>query len=529
MYMNRVLGGILLPLLFPGWAYTQAPDAAVRIAATIQAASLKEHVYTLASPEFQGRETGTEGNRMAAGYIAGRLGAFGIPATPGDQDHFQEVAFTSMKWSSVDLAVNGAKEEHLKEFLCMPQYFPIRDEELDIRDMVFLGYGLDDPRWSDYKGVDVQGKHLLVYGTEPRDAGGKYLLTGTDKPSEWSIDPELRLKAARKAGAASLWIVDDQLRDHVLYARRFLLNGSMQMGTPEALANAWLPHALISPGLAQRILGNQVDKVIRIRKKMNKRGTPAHYAFATDVRIKAVHSVQSLPGVNVLGYIEGVDPVLKNELVVVSAHYDHLGMRGKDIFFGADDNASGTSAVLEIAEAFSIARKEGSGPRRSVLCLFVTGEEKGLLGSEYYSQHPVFPLANTVADVNIDMIGRIDEDHPDPLYTYVIGSDRLSTDLHAINEEVNAKYTHLALDYKYNADDDPNRFYYRSDHYNFAKNGIPSIFYFSGVHADYHRPTDTPDKIMFDKAETIARLAFHTAWELANRPDRIRVNVTGRN
>ena len=161
--------------------------------------------------------------------------------------------------------------------------------------------------------------------------------------------------------------------------------------------------------------------------------------------------------------------------------------------------------------------------------MLVTGEEKGLLGSQYYSEHPLFPLDKTVADVNIDMIGRIDDHHPDSNYTYVIGSDRLSTELHEINETVNKKYTHLNLDYTYNRDDDPNRFYYRSDHYNFAKKGIPSIFYFSGVHDDYHRPSDTPDKIMFGKAETIARLAFHTAWELANRDERIKFDVTGRN
>ena len=161
--------------------------------------------------------------------------------------------------------------------------------------------------------------------------------------------------------------------------------------------------------------------------------------------------------------------------------------------------------------------------------MLVTGEEKGLLGSQYYSEHPVFPLANTIADVNIDMIGRMDNKHTDSLYTYVIGADRLSTELHEINEAANAKYTHLDLDYTYNAPDDPNQFYFRSDHYNFAKNGIPAIFYFSGVHDDYHRPTDTPDKLMYGKAETIARLAFYTAWELANRDKRIVVNVTDKN
>jgi Zn-dependent M28 family amino/carboxypeptidase len=237
----------------------------------------------------------------------------------------------------------------------------------------------------------------------------------------------------------------------------------------------------------------------------------------------------SMPGVNVLGYIEGIDQALKEEVVVITAHYDHLGHRGNDIFYGADDNASGTSAVLEIAQAFAEAKAIGQGPRRSDLCMLVTGEEKGLLGSQYYAEHPVFPLDHTVANVNIDMIGRTDQKHDHTNYTYVIGSDRLSTELHEINETANRLYTHLKLDYTYNDDDDPNRFYYRSDHYNFAKNGVPAIFYFSGVHDDYHRPTDTPDKVMYEKAETIARLAFHTAWELANRDQRIKVDVFGRN
>jgi Zn-dependent M28 family amino/carboxypeptidase len=156
----------------------------------------------------------------------------------------------------------------------------------------------------------------------------------------------------------------------------------------------------------------------------------------------------------------------------------------------------------------------------------VSGEEKGLLGSEYYSEHPVFPLENTVADVNVDMIGRTDQKHEgNANYIYVIGSNRLSTELHDINEAANAQYAHLDLDYTFNAKNDPNRFYYRSDHYNFARKGIPSIFYFSGVHKDYHQPSDTVDKIMFEKMEKIGRLIFYTAWELANREDRIRVNV----
>ena len=183
--------------------------------------------------------------------------------------------------------------------------------------------------------------------------------------------------------------------------------------------------------------------------------------------------------------------------------------------------------MLELAQAFATAKAEGHGPRRSILFMTVSGEEKGLFGSEYYTDHPVFPLENTIADLNIDMIGRIDPQHQqDSAYVYIIGSDRLSTELHEINEAANARYTQLDLDYTYNAADDPNRFYYRSDHYNFAKHGVPIIFYFNGTHADYHKPTDTVDKINFDLLRDRTRLVFYTAWELVNQDKRIEVDVT---
>ena len=227
---------------------------------------------------------------------------------------------------------------------------------------------------------------------------------------------------------------------------------------------------------------------------------------------------------NVLGYVEGKDK--KDEVIVISAHYDHLGVQGADIYYGADDNGSGTSAVLELAQAFESAKKEGYGPRRSILFMTVAGEEKGLLGSDYYTCNPVFPLEKTIAGLNIDMIGRLDSVHAgNPDYVYIIGSDKLSSDLHNINEKSNALHTKLTLDYTYNKEDDPNRFYYRSDHYNFAKNNIPVIFYFTGVHEDYHKPSDTVDKIDFQKMEKITKLIFFTAWTLANREDRILVDT----
>lgn len=236
----------------------------------------------------------------------------------------------------------------------------------------------------------------------------------------------------------------------------------------------------------------------------------------------------SLKAVNVMGYLEGTD--LKHEVLVFSAHYDHIGisLTGADrINNGADDDGSGTTAVLELAKAFVQAKKEGKGPRRSILFLTVVGEEKGLLGSSWYTDHPIFSLENTIADLNIDMIGRVDPAHvSNPNYCYLIGSDKLSTALHQISEQANDTYTKLDLDYKYNSPSDPERIYYRSDHYNFAKHNIPIIFYFNGVHEDYHKPSDEVSKIRFDLLVKRAQLVFYTGWELVNRDERPKVDVT---
>ena len=225
---------------------------------------------------------------------------------------------------------------------------------------------------------------------------------------------------------------------------------------------------------------------------------------------------------NILAFIEGSEK--PEEIVVISGHYDHVGSRKGVVYNGADDDGSGTVAVMEIAKAFNEAKKAGHGPKRSILFLHVTGEEHGLFGSEFYTDNPVFPLANTVVDLNIDMIGRDDPENRGKQYVYVIGSEMLSSQLKVINEAANKSTNNLELNYKYDDPNDSQRLYYRSDHYNFAKNNIPVAFYFDGIHEDYHKPTDDVDKIDFPLLQKRAKLVFATAWELANRPDRIVVD-----
>jgi len=247
-------------------------------------------------------------------------------------------------------------------------------------------------------------------------------------------------------------------------------------------------------------------------------------SFATQVNLVATKVTENLESSNVVGFVPGTDK--KDEYLVVSAHYDHLGKKGDVIWYGADDDGSGTVSVMQMAETFAQAAKKGKGPRRTVVFVIVSGEEKGLWGSDYYSEHPLFPLANTTADLNIDMVGRVDTERQsaDSLnYVYVIGHDKLSTDLPIINEAANKESSNLTLDYKYDDPADKNMIYYRSDHYNFAKKGVPVLFFYDGMLlADYHKPTDTIEKINFELMQKRVLMIYYTAAEMANRDDMLK-------
>ena len=278
--------------------------------------------------------------------------------------------------------------------------------------------------------------------------------------------------------------------------------------------------------LGQKKAGDYLINQYKTNKIPFPKGAKEYYQRIPAAYLNAKNNENLPDSENIWAYIEGSEK--PKEVIVISAHYDHVGVKNGEVYNGADDDGSGTVALLEIAQAFQIAKNEGHGPKRSILFLHVTGEEHGLHGSRFYSENPLFPLANTITDINIDMIGRSDEFHKNSNnYVYLIGSDYLSTDLYNICEDANKKYVNLFIDYKFNDRKDPNRFYYRSDHYNFAKNGIPSVFLFNGVHADYHKATDEVEKIEFDALTKRTQLAFAIAWELANRDNRPVVDKNG--
>lgn len=478
-------------------------------AESITEAELKEHLYTYASDEFEGRETGQPGQKKAVEYLVNQYKKLGIPSAQGNGSFIQNVALELSKLPNGSIAINGKGYENGKNLLTFSAANGIYNE------IVYAGYGIEDEKYSDYANIDVTGKVILIKAGEPMNTDGTYILSGGSEKSAWSNMSESvskRFEAAKKNGAKGVFYFDEN--NFGRFQSRFdymKANDSGRMGIKETNPDTFFTF-FIDETLANSILPN-----------IKSENTSKVVAAKVELAVKSAN--EDVSSENVVAFIKGTEK--PNEYLIISSHLDHIGVtKDGEINNGADDDGSGTVALLEIAQAFKKAADAGNGPKRSVVFLHVTGEEKGLLGSQYYTDFdPIFPLAETVADLNIDMIGRIDPKRDgDRNYVYLIGSDKLSTDLHNISEEANKKYMNIELDYTYNDENDPNRFYYRSDHYNFVKNNIPIIFYFNGTHDDYHRPSDTPDKINYDLLENRTRLVFYTAWEVANRKDRLVVD-----
>jgi hypothetical protein len=334
-----------------------------------------------------------------------------------------------------------------------------------------------------------------------------------------------RLYAIRRdAGAAATLMIPDQegpasFQKALNMVRKFSWDkGSMKIKGSVSKKQFLYIRFLISLELAEEVLKSSGKSLELIRENalQNQQFNPIFIDDAiVTIESKIIREMKQTE--NVIGFLQGSDPLFKNQVVAFTAHYDHLG-KSKDgvIYPGADDDGSGVSTVLELAEAFV---KNPVKPKRSLLFMTVTGEEKGLLGSHYYTNNPIIPLNQTIADLNVDMVGRIDTVHEtkkDTNYIYVIGSDKISLELDSLLQTANKETEHLALDYQYDSEYDPKQLYRRSDHFNFAKNGIPIVFFFDGLHADYHKPTDTVDRILFGRMAIIGRLIYNLGWKLAN-------------
>jgi hypothetical protein len=485
-------------LILTGTLTAQTTNDPEPYAQTIQEAELKDLLTIVASDAMEGRETGERGQKMAAAFISDHFRRLGLTApvmVNGQKSYYQPITLYTAVPSETYLMV---KDNKIMNFDGIVHLGGTKSTEQKNLEVVFGGNGTEEMLSS----LDLSGKAVLVWAEGRRQMQEVMERLSAAKPAALLLVP-----------AAT----DEDFTELASRYQSYLMNGRLSAEKPGD--SDALNTFLIPPSMASTILKKDVADV----KKALDSGKPGKFK-AEKISFKATSEIREVETENVLGYLEGTDK--KDELIVLTAHYDHIGRDGEEINNGADDDGSGTTSIMEIAEAFVKAKNDGNGPRRSILFMTVTGEEKGLLGSAYYAANPVFPLENTVVNLNIDMIGRIDPAHEENRdYVYLVGSDRLSSELHQISEEVNKNTVNLSLDYTYNDEAHPDRIYYRSDHWNFAKNNVPIIFYFTGIHADYHRPSDTVEKINFDLLTLRARLVFYTAWELANRDERIKVDV----
>jgi len=514
-------------LLFPALLLAQLRDeSGYKYAKQISPEHLKELLYILAADDMEGRETAMPGQKKAADFIAKYYAQAGIPGhkstAKGNEVYFQTVPLVKESMKDCRIVVGSKTFSFIKDFYRFPGYMP---EKVSLSQLAFVGYGQDNESYSDYKGMDVTGKTVMVVMNDPIFNEGKKAAANQRVSQEY----KQKRSIAQSKGAAAVVFINTSYDYYISRIKLFLEQERITLDKKTEVENSdVIPTVFVSPGVANKLLKRGKKKPFeKYLKKSKKTGQPQSFYFGIqDGEILLNKSLTSTSSENILAYIEGSDPVLKNELVVVTGHYDHIGVANGEINNGADDDASGTVCTMTLAAMMQKAKSEGFGPKRSVLIINFTGEEKGLLGSEWYTDFPVFPLENTNCNLNIDMVGRHDAEHEGlPEYIYIIGSDFLSTELHDMSLKVRESYSDLAYDYRYNSPSEPNRFYYRSDHYNFAKNGIPSIFYFSGVHEDYHKPTDTAEKINYEKLAKVARLVFMTAWHAANADKKFAVDV----
>lgn len=481
---------------------TKSKLTATSFAESITEAELKEHLYIYASDEYEGRETGKEGQKKAIKYLKTAYEELGIPAAQKNGNYFQNVPLETKKMPSGTITLKDKEYtlgEHILSFSAINGSF---------ESIAYAGYGIEDENYSNYENLDVKDKYVLLKAGEPINTDSTFVISGDKQKSDWSdVSKSLskKMQLAKDKGAKGVLYYDQNNFSRFKSRFDYMKEADKANMSLKNVAEKEFVSFFIDSDFAQDlkadILKNDTSETIEVA-----------------LNFELVSNNDEISSENVVAILKGTDK--PEEYLVISSHLDHIGITGAgEINNGADDDGSGTVALLEIAEAFKKASDAGNGPKRSIIFLHVTGEEKGLLGSQYYTDFdPIKPLNKTVANLNIDMIGRIDPKRDgDRNYIYLIGADKLSTELHELSEEVNSKYMNIELDYTYNDENDPNRFYYRSDHYNFAKNNIPIIFYFNGTHADYHKPTDTPDKINYDLLENRSRLIFYTAWELANR------------
>src|SRR5689334_12381874 len=500
---------------------------------TIAAAQMRDYLTFIASDEMEGRDTPSRGLDTTAKFLAMNLHRWGFKPA-GDDGYFQRIELRR------DRADSGQTKVELDGRALTPgtDFIPASGSGTASGSLVFAGSGwfIKSKDIDAYKGIDPAGKIAVIFGT-PNQSPRGISRAELGKIGEDSIAP---VDYAKQKGVAGIIYVPDSnyVANWPRIRVRVMERGATfvaKFAPPQPPAS--LPSVVVSPDVVNQLFAGEREAAATILNAQSAASLPAPFALSADkkVTLNMANTIESLQTQNVVAIWEGSDPVLKSEYVALGAHYDQVGSGcppvGNDrICNGADDDGSGTTALLAMAEALS---KATMRPKRSILFVWHCGEEKGLWGSRYFTEFPTVPLDHIVAQLNIDMIGRSKKEGDTnprnseltgPNTIYLIGSTMMSTELAELVNAVNKSYLNLTFDTRYDAPSDPNRFFYRSDHYNYARKGIPIVFFFDGVHEDYHRAGDTADKIDYEKMQKVARTIYMTLWEIANRPTRLKVD-----
>jgi len=526
------------PATYPQRAADKSKKSAANVTAqravdAVSANQLRDYLTFIASDEMEGRDTPSRGLDTTAKFLAMNLDRWGFKPMGGDGTFFQRIELRR------DRADGGqTKVEYMGRALTAgTDYLPAGGAGTVTGQLVFAGTGwfVKSKSIDAYKGIDPAGKIAVIFGT-PNQAPRGVSRADFGKQGEDYMNPS---DYARSKGVVGLIYVPDfqYLANWQRNRARIMERGLTVVAKFQTATSSPLPSIVVSPEVANSIFAGELQSAAGIFNASYGGELPTSFVMNPQktVTLNVANSTEIVPTQNVVAVWEGSDPVLKSEYVALGAHYDHVGSgcppAGNDtICNGADDDGSGTTALLGIAEALA---KAPTRPKRSILFVWHCGEEKGLWGSRYFTEFPTVPLTQIVTQINIDMIGRSKKEGDTnprnaeltgPNAVYVIGSTMMSTELGELVNAVNKSFLNLTYDTKYDDPKDPNRFFSRSDHYNYARKGIPIIFFFDGVHEDYHRPGDSADKIDYEKMEKVTRTIYMTLWELANRPARVKVD-----
>ena len=506
--MKKVSLLFFVTLFYSQPVFSVKDSTAMHYCEKIDINELRRSIAVLSSDSLLGRETATLGQKKAEEFIASEFknnhleGGF-------DDGYVQNFKLISASLNHTTFEFNNVAFKGDDQLL---NYNLSHDRTVMANEIVFAGYGISTENYNDYKNVDVKDKVVFIFSGTPKSNGDSLILS-KEEDDRWNRNPELKLRLASLNGAKALVIVHDDYDQYKERVLRYLDHQDLKFKMEEDTALATI---IMNNKIFYKIFGSSENDINELLESRIYEESPKTLAVSGNViiNIKAVSTESNAS--NVIAVITCPDSLAP--WIVISAHYDHKGFDSSNVYHGADDNASGSSAVMELARVFNLAKEEGVSFKKNFMFLLVSGEEKGLLGSNYFVSNPNVELVNIQVDLNLDMIGRVDDKHKENEdYVYVIGADKIAKELSDINEKMNLEYTHLDLDYTYNLDSDPNKFYYRSDHYNFAKNGIPVIFYFNGTHEDYHRASDTEDKINFSALIKRTQLVFYTAWYIGQR------------